>query len=452
MEPQHKHKFAAVILAAGAGTRMRSDLPKVMHRLAGQPLISHVLSSLKPLSPEQVVVVVAPGMESVKEECTKVTPDCTFAIQDKQQGTGHAVRCALDNLKGFKGHVLVLYGDTPLLTHETLLPLLEEKASHDAAIALLAMRPDNPTGYGRLVMESTPYVERIVEERDATQDEKNIQWVWGGVMLFDADFLRTQLPVLEPSPVTNEYYLTTLVDAATTRSMRTLMVPMSVQEAMGVNDRVQLSEAEKIIQKRLRRNALEGGATMIDPDSVYFSMDTKLGRDVVIEPNVFFGPGVSVADHVQIRANSHIEGARIEKNTVIGPFARIRPGTVIGERARVGNFVELKKTRMGNDAMINHLSYVGDAELGVGVNIGAGTITCNYDSIQKHQTVIGDYTFIGSNTSLVAPVVIGEEVVVGAGSVITDNVENDALAIARVGQVNVPGKGKEIKRRKRKTG
>jgi bifunctional UDP-N-acetylglucosamine pyrophosphorylase/glucosamine-1-phosphate N-acetyltransferase len=450
MKPEYKHKFASIILAAGKGTRMRSHLPKVLHRLAEKPLLAHVLAAQAALSPEKTVIVLAPGMESVQDAARKEYAGAHFAIQEKQLGTGDAVRCGLDAMKGYDGTVLVLYGDTPLITTETLHGLLEQKAQHQAAIALLGMRPDDPTGYGRLIMPNTPYVERIVECKDASPEEKKSMNVWGGIMAFDAAFLREAIVKLTPSSKTGEYYLTSLVEMAAAQKLKTLMVEVCMQEVMGINDRAQLADAEAVLQNRLRARAMENGATLMDPASVYFSTDTVLGQDVMVFPNVIFGPGVSVADGVEIRSFSHIEGAKVEKNAIIGPFARLRPGAVIGENAHVGNFVEIKKSTLGKGAKANHLSYVGDSKVGAGANIGAGTITCNYDGISKYETVIGENAFIGSNSSLVAPVTIGAGAIVGAGSVITQDVEADALAIARGTQVNKPAKARQIKQQKQK--
>jgi len=446
MAHEHKHKFASLILAAGAGTRMRSSLPKVMHKLAGQPMINHVLNAVAPLKPEKTVVVVAPHMDSVKA----ATPKCAFAVQDAQKGTGHAVRSAKNALKGYQGTVLVLYGDTPMIRTETLSTLLKEHVEKKAAISLLGMKPDSPMGYGRLVMKKPPFVECIVECKDASAAEKKIPWVWAGVMAFDAKFLWAALGTLKPSKATGEYYLTSLVEMAAAKKLRTVMVEVGVDEAMGINDRIQLAQAEKIIQQRLRAKAMLEGATLIDPESVYLSLDTKLGRDVVIYPHVVFGPGVSIADNVEIRPFSHLEGVTIHKHATIGPFARLRPGSVIGEGAHVGNFVELKKTTLGKGAKVNHLSYVGDTTVGGGANIGAGTITCNYDGTDKYNTMIGENAFIGSNSSLVAPVTIGEGAVVGAGSVITENVPAGTLAIARALQVNKSTKTKLPKKPQKK--
>lgn len=436
-----KHPFASIILVAGQGTRMRSRLPKVMHKLAGKPLILHALAAIQPLKPEKTVVVTAPGMDIVRKTVGKGL----FAVQDKQLGTGHAVRCGMKKLPGYQGTVLVLYGDTPLVRPESLKKLLTERARLKCAIALLGMRPDDPTGYGRLVMPEEFYVNRIVECKDATPKEKKIPWVWGGVMAFDGEFLARALKQLKPSAVTKEFYLTALVAMATAENKRTLMVPMEVEEAMGINDRKQLAEAERVLQQRLRKQAMEQGTTLVDPDSVYLSNDTKLGQDVVVHPHVVFGAGVVVEDGAEIRSFSHIDGAHVGKNAVVGPFARLRPGAVIGEEAHVGNFVEVKKSTLGKGAKANHLSYIGDSEVGANANIGAGTITCNYDGKNKYKTVIGKNAFIGSNTALVAPVKVGDNAVIGAGSVITEDVEGGALAIARGRQVN---KVKKLKARK----
>lgn len=417
---------------------MKSDLPKVMHKLAGKPLIAHALASAAALKPANTVVVVAPGMESVKAAVKQEKPDSVFTIQKQPKGTGHAVASATGLLSGET--ILVLYGDTPLITTHSLSALLTARKEKKCVIALLGMKPLDPTGYGRLVMRKEPYVERIVECKDATPTQKKISWVWGGVMAFDGAFLREALPKLKPSKVTGELYLTTLIEMATAEGKRTVMVPMNEEEAMGINDRSQLAAAEHVMQRRLRARAMEQGATLIDPDTVYFSGDTKLGTDVIIHPHVVFGPGVTVESSVEIRSFSHIEGARIRKHAVIGPFARIRPGSEIGEHAHVGNFVEIKKSVLGKGAKANHLSYIGDAEVGADANIGAGTITCNYDGAKKHKTIIGEGAFIGSNTALIAPVKVGKGALVGAGSVITEDVKPHSLAIARARQI---GKSKK---------
>jgi bifunctional UDP-N-acetylglucosamine pyrophosphorylase/glucosamine-1-phosphate N-acetyltransferase len=450
MTTQHKHKVTSLVLAAGNGTRMKSDLPKVMHEVAGKPMVGHVLSAMNALSPERTILVIAPHMDKVRERVSTLYPGTRFAIQDQQLGTGHAVRCAREEFKGFKGTVLIVYGDTPLITPESLSKLVAVREEHNAAVALLAIHPDDPTGYGRLIMKNEPYVERIVECKDANAEEKKLRWVWGGVIAFDAEFLYEGLENLEPSPVTKEYYLTTLIEMASASGKKAVMAPMDFEESMGVNNRVQLAQAEAVIQRRLRTRFMEQGVTLMLPETVYFNSDTQIGRDVVIQPNVFFGPGAIVGDHVEIRAFTHIEGTTIENGAIIGPFARLRPGSTVGENAHVGNFVELKKTTLAKGAKANHLSYIGDTTVGEGANIGAGTITCNYDGINKYNTTIGKNAFIGSNSSLVAPVTIGEGAIIGAGSVITQNVEDHALALTRSQQVNKIGKAIELRQRKGK--
>ncbi len=451
MGNQHKYKFSTIILAAGQGTRMRSKLPKVLHKLTGQPMVCHVLDAVAPLKPDHTIVVIAPHMDSVKHVVLAKSPKAKLAVQQKQLGTGNAVASAMPALKAYPGMVLVLYGDTPMISTETINTLLTAHQKNKVAISLLGMQPHPPTGYGRLVMKTEPFVERIVEEKDATAAEKKITHVWAGVMAFDAAFLAKNLPKLKPSKATGEYYLTALIEMAAAQKLKTLMVSIAVDEAMGVNSRAQLADAEKIIQQRLRARAMENGATLIDPATVYLSADTKLGTDVVIHPHVVFGPGVSIADDVEIRSFCHIEGATVASQAIVGPYARLRPGTTVGQGAHVGNFVELKQTKLGKGAKANHLSYIGDADVGEDANIGAGTITCNYDGVaNKYKTTIGKNASIGSNTSLVAPVMIGEGAMVGAGSVITVDVAKDAMAIARAPQINKTGKAKAFRLKKKK--
>lgn len=444
-------QLAVIVLAAGKGTRMRSRLPKVMHRIAGQPMIAHALAACQPLSPTLAAVVVAPGMDSVREAAGKIVPACRFAVQEEQKGTGHAVACGMEALRDFDGNVLVVYGDTPLLSPPSLARLMEAKREAGAAVALLGMQPDDPAGYGRLVMKEPPHVSRIVECKDATPEEKKIGWVWGGVMAFSADFLREGLAALKPSPATGEYYLTALLEIADAKGLRSVNVPMPVAEAMGVNTRAQLAEAEALMQTRLRLRAMENGATLVDPATVFFSADTQLGEDVTVHPFVTFGPGVSVAAGAEIRSFCHLEGAAVGEACVIGPYARLRPGTALSAHAHVGNFVELKNTRMGEGAKANHLAYVGDAEVGAAANIGAGTITCNYDGVNKHKTSIGEGAFIGSNSTLVAPLSIGGGAFVAAGSTLTEDVPDGALAFGRARQETKPGaaEGKLTGRKKR---
>ena len=421
--------LAVVVLAAGMGTRMKSGLPKVLHKIAGRTMLGHVLHAAKELGAAKAVVVHGPDMQAVEKEASAVLAHCAFAEQRERLGTGHAVSMAGAALKDFKGQVLVLYGDAPLIKAETLRELLAKlDAKHKMAV--LGFAADNPQGYGRLIVKGKA-VQGIVEQLDASPSQRKIKLCNSGIIAIDNELLWQLLPKLSNKNAKGEYYLTDLVKLATKAKTKVALALCSEGEVAGVNDRNQLSVLERQFQLEARRAAMEGGATLIDPDTVYFSADTKLGRDVVIEPNVFFGPKVTVGDEVEILANSHIEGAVIAKGARIGPFVRLRPGAEIGENAHVGNFVEIKKAVIGKGAKANHLTYIGDAIVGAGSNIGAGTITCNYDGYEKHLTDIGENVFVGSNTALVAPVKIGNGVNIAAGSVVTKDVPSDALAISR---------------------
>ena len=420
---------------------MKSSLPKVMHCLAGAPLISHVLSTLAPLAPEKTVVVVALGMDSVKQAVDQVNGKVKFAVQKEQQGTGHAVRITQPEFVGYTGKIMILYGDTPLITTATLKKLLE--ASQSAEIVVLGMRMENPLGYGRLIIDANGQLEEIIEERDTTEEQKAINLCNSGVMVVSGKYLFELLEKVTKNNNAGEYYLTDIAALADDMGLHSHVIEADETELSGINTREQLASSENIMQQRLRRVAMENGVTFIDPPSVFLQADTKIGADVVIHPSVVFGAGVTVESGVEIRSFSHIEGAHIKAGAIIGPFARLRTGSVIGKNAHVGNFVELKNTNLGDGAKANHLSYVGDSEVGAGANIGAGTITCNYDGVNKHKTTIGEKAFIGSNTSLVAPVTIGKNAVVGAGSVITQDVPDSALAIERSPQVIKPGRAKK---------
>ncbi len=444
MTKNHKHKFAAVILAAGKGTRMKSDLPKVMHKLAGKPLISHVLSAVDQLGAEKKVLVIAPVMDSV----AAVAQGCDIAIQDKQLGTGHAVSCSESSLKNYTDTVLVLYGDTPLITAATLKRMLV--AAQSADVVVLGMQLENPMGYGRLVVNKSGHLDAIVECKDASAEQKKITLCNSGVIAVSGKHLFALIKKITPNNASGEFYFTDIASLANAERLRSMVVEAPAAELSGINSRLQLAEAEHALQTRLRKQALENGVTLVDPTTVYFAADTKIAQDVVIHPHVVFGEGVVIESGAEIRSFSHIEGAHIGKNAIIGPFARLRPGSVLEENAHVGNFVELKKTRMGKGAKANHLSYVGDSDVGANANIGAGTITCNYDGINKYQTTIGEGAFIGSNTSLVAPVTVGKGAIIGAGSVITKDVEADALSMERSEQVAFAGKAKEIRQKKQK--
>ncbi len=433
MTTNHKYKFACVVLAAGKGTRMKSSLPKVMHRLAGVPLVSHVISALVPLAPEKTVVVVAPNMDTVKQAVAKIDAHALFAVQDEQKGTGHAVLSTKPELGGYHDKILVLCGDTPLITTATIANILATAQSAD--IVVLGMRMYHPHGYGRLVVDANDKLKRIVEERDATQEQRAINLCNSGIIAVSGKHLFGLLEKITPGNSAGEYYLTDIVELANDQKLICQVVETEFTELSGINTREQLSGVEQMMQHRLRTKAMEGGATLLDPASVYFSADTNIAADVIIHQQVVFGPGVTVESGAEIKSFSHIEGAHINAGAVVGPFARLRPGSVIGENAHVGNFVEIKNTKLGADAKANHLSYVGDSEVGEGANIGAGTITCNYDGVKKHKTTIGAGAFIGSNSSLVAPVTIGAGAVVGAGSVITQDVPDKMLALERSAQV-----------------
>lgn len=426
--------LAIVVLAAGKGTRMRSDLPKVMHPLAGRPMISHLLATATELAPEKTVVVVGPDMEIVADA---VAPHPT-CIQLERDGTGGAVKAAREELAGFAGTVLVLYGDTPLVSAETM-RRAAEACRDDVAVTVLGFRPSHFHQYGRLITNGDGGLEAIIEAKDASPEQLEVNLCNSGVMAFDGRHLVGLLDRLDTNNAKGEYYLTETVALARADGHAAAVVEGEEDELLGVNSRADLAMAEAVVQNGLRARAMDGGASLVDQGTVWFQHDTKLGRDVVVHPNVVFGPAVTVADDVEIRAFSHLEGATVEAGATIGPYARLRPGARIGAGARVGNFVEIKNADLGAGAKVNHLSYVGDAHVGADANIGAGTITCNYDGFGKYETNIGEGAFIGSNSALVAPVTIGEGAIVAAGSTISSDVEADALSIERAEQVAKPG-------------
>ncbi|MBL27206.1 MAG: bifunctional N-acetylglucosamine-1-phosphate uridyltransferase/glucosamine-1-phosphate acetyltransferase [Rhodospirillaceae bacterium] len=441
--------IAAVVLAAGKGTRMKSDLPKVLHPLAGRPMVGHLLATVDQLEPERTVVVVGHGMEAV----SAAVGDRSIAVQEPQRGTGHAVMQARAALDGFEGDVLVLYGDTPLLTQATLEAMVEARNAHpDTAVVVLGMRPDDPGEYGRLVLGADGMLDAIVEFKDADESVRALDLCNSGVMAIDAARLFPLLDQVTDDNAKGEYYLTDIVGLARRDGLRCAVVEADVDELMGVNSRVDLAAAEAAVQERMRREAMLAGATLTDPGSVWFCHDTTIGRDVIIGPNVVFGPGVTIGDRVEIRPFCHIEGATVAAGATVGPFARLRPGAAVGEDAHIGNFVEIKKATVEQGAKVNHLTYIGDARVGAKANIGAGTITCNYDGFNKAHTDIGAGAFIGSNSALVAPVAIGAGAVIGAGSVITRDVEADALAVTRAETRAVAGWAAKNRARKAKPG
>ena len=431
-----RNRLAVMILAAGKGTRMKSALPKVMHEIAGKPMLRHVIDTCGRLEPDRMVVVAGPDMPSVE---TAAAPHA-IAHQVEQRGTGHAVGAARAALgeRRFDA-VLVVYGDTPLITAETLSRMVAERQRTDAAVVVLGMRVAPPNAYGRLVLDAAGNLDAIVEAAEASPEILGLDLCNSGVMVIDGAALFDLVDRIKDDNSKGEFYLTDIVGIARGDGRRARVVEAPVDELVGVNSRADLAAAEAILQQRLRAAAMAGGATLVDPASVFLAADTVLGRDVVIGPHVVFGAGVTVGDRVQIKSFSHIEGARIGAGAVIGPFARLRPGTELAEDVHIGNFVELKNTQVGRGAKANHLTYLGDATVGAGSNIGAGSITVNYDGFGKYRTEIGARAFIGSNSSLVAPVRIGDGAMTAAGSVVTRDVEADAIAIGRARQVDKPG-------------
>jgi bifunctional UDP-N-acetylglucosamine pyrophosphorylase/glucosamine-1-phosphate N-acetyltransferase len=435
------HNIAAVILAAGRGTRMRSDTPKVLHQMAGRPLIGHALDLISGLIPERTVVVVGPGMDAIGPV---VAPHPTV-IQENPRGTADAVKAARDALATFgDGSVLIIFGDTPLVQAETLRHMIEARQS-GAAIVILGFSPDDPTGYGRLIQDADGSLAAIVEDVDLEEAQREIALCNSGVMAVNAAHLMTLVDATSDDNAKGEFYLTDIVGIARGQGLACAVVEAPAAELVGVDSRADLAVVEAYWQQLRRARAMGEGATLVAPETVWFSYDTELGRDVVIGPNVQFGPGVTLGDGVEVRAFCHLEGAAIEDDAVIGPFARLRAGAKIGAGSRIGNFVEVKNAVLGEGVRAGHLAYLGDAQIGAGVNIGAGTITCNYDGVDKHRTVIGAGAFIGTNSSLVAPVTIGNGAFVAAGSVITDDVSDDALAIARGRQAEMPGRAARMR-------
>lgn len=429
-------ELLSIILAAGEGTRMKSALPKVLHPVGGLPVVSHVLRTAKTAG-STIAVVVGPNHEAVEAAVTRFEADALISKQLERLGTGHAVQQARAAFESAQGHVLVLYADNPLITGETIGRIVE-KLDSGADMVVVGFRPDNPTGYGRLLTKDGQ-IFAIREHKDATEEERQIGLCNSGIMGFRGEVLRSVIDRIGNKNAKGEYYLTDAVELAAGDARRVEFIEADAGELVGVDNRVKLAEAEATFQDFKRNEAMENGVTLRDPKSVWFSWDTELGRDVTVFPNVVFGPGVKIADNVEIRAFCDIEDAVIGEGSSIGPFARIRGGAELGPEVHLGNFVEVKKSKIGAGTKAGHLSYLGDAEIGTKTNIGAGTITCNYDGVNKDKTIIGDNAFIGSNASLVAPVTIGNGAYTASGSVITEDVPDDALAFGRAQQVNKPG-------------
>jgi bifunctional UDP-N-acetylglucosamine pyrophosphorylase / glucosamine-1-phosphate N-acetyltransferase len=423
----------AIVLAAGEGTRMRSALPKVLHAIAGRSLLAHVLAAIAEAKISATAVVVGPEQDAVAAEAERVLPGVRCFVQEEHRGTAHAVLAARAAIERQPDDVLVVYGDTPLIRAATLTRLRAPLAA-GAAIAVLAFRPADPSGYGRLIVEGGKLI-AIREEADATAGEKAIRLCNGGIMALSGAHALAILQRIGDGNRKREFYLTDAVEIARGMKLDAVAVEVEEDDVRGINTKSQLAEAEAVAQQRLRKAALDAGVTFIAPETVFLRADTKFGKDVVIEPYVVFGEKVTIEDGAVIRAFSHLVGAHVGKKASVGPFARLRPGTRLGEGARIGNFVEVKEATIAAGAKANHLSYIGDTTVGADANIGAGTITCNYDGGAKHRTVIGKDAFIGSNSALVAPVEIGDGAYVGSGSVITENVPPGALALARGRQV-----------------
>ena len=424
----------AIVLAAGKGTRMKSDLPKVLHRIAGAPMLAHVQRAGAAAGIGRACLVVGPGMDAVGEAGLAVDPALDVFVQPDQLGTADAVKAALPAMKSGQGPVLVLYGDTPLLRAETLKAVLGELEA-GADVVVIGFEAEDPTGYGRLLFDEGGRLAGIREEKDASTAERALTLCNSGIMAFrSGKTLEALLARIGNDNAKGEYYLTDAVALARGDDLHARVVLSNEEEVLGVNSRAELALAEAAVQKRLRAAAMAHGVTLIAPETVFFSYDTAIGRDVVIEPNVIIGLGVAIDDGATIKGFCHFENARIGPGATVGPFARLRPGAELAKNSHVGNFVEIKKSRVNEGAKVNHLTYIGDASVGAKANIGAGTITCNYDGFAKHRTEIGAGAFIGSNSSLVAPVKIGDGAYVGSGSVITKDVPADALAVSRVPQ------------------
>jgi bifunctional UDP-N-acetylglucosamine pyrophosphorylase / glucosamine-1-phosphate N-acetyltransferase len=434
-------KLALVILAAGQGTRMNSDRPKVLHEIAQAPMLAHAMRAGAALDPTRTVIVAGHGGAAVTRAARAVDGTAEVVMQDEQRGTAHAVDQARAVLAGFDGDVMVLFGDTPFLRPETLQRMIEARAGHD--LVVLGFAPADPGRYGRLLMQGDE-LQRIVEWKDASEDERAIRLCNGGLIACAAPMLFDLIAEVSDDNASGEYYLTDVIAVARARRLSATAVTCDESETLGINTRADLATAEAVFQTRARADLMADGVTLIAPQTVFLAHDTVIGRDALIEPNVVFGPGVTVESNATIRSFSHLEGCHVSAGAVVGPFARLRPGAELAEDARVGNFVEIKNAQIATGAKVGHLSYIGDASVGARANIGAGTITCNYDGVMKHRTEIGADAFIGSDTMLVAPVSVGARAMTATGSVITRSVDADALAVARAKQDNKPGHARKL--------
>ncbi|MDO5641815.1 MAG: bifunctional UDP-N-acetylglucosamine diphosphorylase/glucosamine-1-phosphate N-acetyltransferase GlmU [Paracoccus sp. (in: a-proteobacteria)] len=433
-------EIAVVILAAGQGSRMKSDLPKVLHPLGAVPMLAHALAGARSLGPARVIVVAGHGADQVTKALARLDAEAEIALQETQLGTGHAVAQALPLLAGFTGRVIVLYGDTPFISEATL----AELAAHPAPVVVLGFEAADPARYGRLVTDADGGLERIVEFKDADAATRAITLCNSGVMAIDAALLGRLIDRIGNDNASGEYYLTDIPGLARADGHTAAVVTCPEAETLGINSRAELAQAEAIFQARRRADALDDGVTLTAPETVFFALDTHIGRDAVIGPNVVFGPGVTIESGAEIMAFCHLEGCHVSTGARVGPFARLRPGAELGGDVHVGNFVEIKNAVLDEGVKVGHLSYLGDAHVGERTNIGAGTVTCNYDGVMKHRTEIGADAFIGSDTMLVAPVRVGARAMTGSGSVITQDVPDDALGLGRARQMNRPGLARRI--------
>ncbi len=438
--------LSIIILAAGKGSRMKSDLPKVMHKVAGREMLNMVIDEAKKLQPQSIAVVVSEEFAQFEKKVFdehSAAVKISFALQKVRKGTADAVKIGLASLKKPAEKILILYGDTPLIQEKTLREMLEKISSRNNALCVLGFDCITDNAYGRLVTDVNGNLEKIIEFKDASPKEKKISLCNSGVVAVRGDQLGKLLAQVKNNNASGEFYLTDIVGIACNSKLQCSFIKTNADEVLGVNSRVELAKIEAIKQNFLRTKIMEAGTTLLDPSSIYFSYDTKISHDVIVHPHVVFGTKVAVEKNVEIKSFCHIDGAEIATGAVVGPFARIRPETKIGANVRIGNFVEIKKSLLKEGAKVNHLSYIGDSEIGREANIGAGVITCNYDGYGKFKTEIGDNVFVGSNSALVAPVKVGKGAVIGAGSVITQEVAVDELAVSRVKQVNIVRGGKK---------
>jgi len=427
-----------IILSAGMGTRMQSDLPKVLHNVACEPLLIHSMRTASQIGAHKTIVVTGHGAKDVAKVATSFDPSAEIVNQSEQFGTAHAVDQTRKALLNFDGEVFVLYGDTPFIEPSTLLRMSKER-NDGAKVVVLGFNTKRKNSYGRLIISPDGSLEEIVEYKDANTDQRKISFCNSGVICTDSKLLFNLIAEVENNNANNEFYLTDIVKLAKNKNLKCAAVECAENEAMGINSKVELANAETYFQTRKRIEMMLNGVTLIAPETVWFAADTVVGRDTIIEQNVIFGPEATVESHALIKSFSHIEGAHISKGAIVGPFARLRPGAELANNSKVGNFCEVKKSQVGEGAKINHLSYIGDTKIGDNANIGAGTITCNYDGVSKHFTEIGESAFIGSNNSLVAPVRVGDKAMTASGSVITKDVPNGDLGIARAPQDNKKG-------------